>query len=148
LAHFIGPTRISSEQRGELVTMGRRALSAVPVQPAGFTMAPFTPPFLNALADALVGPLQLESRYVYAGRLYRPRLHKTADPKATEYFLKQKLIAPGAKVVRASGTVRREAGGKDSQFGIWVEEGNRRPIPLRIEYQPKSYLRLTFEAES
>jgi hypothetical protein len=54
----------------------------------------------------------------------------------------------GAKVVHVSGTVQREAGGKDTQFGIWVEEGNRRPIPLRIEYQAKSYLRLTFEAES
>jgi hypothetical protein len=51
-------------------------------------------------------------------------------------------------VVRASGKVQREAGGKETQFRIWVEEGNRRPIPLRIEYQAKSYLRLTFEAES
>ena len=50
-------------------------------------------------------------------------------------------------MVRASGTVQREAGGKDSRFGIWVEEGNRRPIPLRIDYQAKSYLRLAFEAE-
>ena len=25
-----------------------------------------------------------------------------------------------------SGTVQREAGGKDTQFGIWVEDGNPR----------------------
>jgi hypothetical protein len=148
LAHFMGPSRISVARRGELVTMGRRALSGVPVQPAGFTMAQSPPPFLNALADALLGRPQVESRYVYAGRLYRLQLQKTADPKATEYFQKRKLIAPGAKVVRASGTVRRDAGGIATQFGIWVEEGNPRPIPLRIEYQAKSYLRLTFEAES
>jgi hypothetical protein len=148
LAHFMAPSRISAERRAELVTMGHRALSAVPVQPAGFTMAPFPSPFLNALADALFGPPQLESRYVYAGRLYRLWLRKTPDPKATEYFQKRKLISPSAKVVRASGTVQRDGGGKDTHFGIWVEEGNRRPIPLRIEYQPKSYLRLTFEAES
>jgi hypothetical protein len=111
-------------------------------------MAALPPPFLSALADALCGPTQLESRYVYAVRLYRLWLHKAADPRATEYFQKRKLISPGAKVIRASGTVRREAGGKDTQFGIWVEEGNRRPIPLRIEYQAKSYLRLTFEAQS
>ncbi len=148
LAHFMGPSRISAERRGELVTMGLRALSGVPVQPAGFNLAPLPPPFLSALADALFGPTQLESHYVYAGRLYRLSLRKTADPKATEYFQKRKLISPGAKVIRASGTVRREAGGKDTPFGIWVEEGNRRPIPLRIEYQAKSYLRLTFEAQS
>jgi hypothetical protein len=148
LAHFMGPSRISAERRGELVTMGQRALSGVPVQPAGFNMARLPPPFLSALADALLGPPQLESRYVYAGRLYRLSLHKTADPKATEYFQKRKLISPNAKVIHATGTVRREVAGKDTQFGIWVEEGNPRPIPLRIEYQAKSYLRLTFEAQS
>ena len=147
LAHFMGPSRISADRRAELVTMGQRALSAVPVQPAGFTVAQSPPPFLNALADALCGPPQQETRYVYAGRMYRLWLHKTADPKATEYFQKRKLIPPGAKVVRASGKVQREAGGKETQFGIWVEDGTSRPIPLRIEYQAKSYLRLTFEAQ-
>jgi hypothetical protein len=148
LAHFMGPSRISAERRGELVTLGLRALSGVPVQPAGFSMAPSPPPFLNALADALCAPSQVASRYVYAGRVYRLWLHAAADPKTTEYFRARKLIAPGAKVVCTSGKVQREAGGKETQFRIWVEEGNRRPIPLRIEYQAKSYLRLTFEAES
>lgn len=64
LAHFMGPSSISAERRGELVMMGNRALSAVPVQPASFTVVPLPPPFLNALADALLGPSQLESRYV------------------------------------------------------------------------------------
>jgi hypothetical protein len=32
------------------------------------------------------------------------------------------------------------------QFRLWIEEGAPRPLPLRIEYQPKSFLRLTFEA--
>jgi hypothetical protein len=148
LAHFIGPARITAEHRAELVELGRRALSAVSVQPTGFVMAASSSPFLNALADALRGPTQVESRYVYAGRMYRLWLHKAADPKTTEDFRARKLIAPGAKVVRASGKVRREAGGKETQFRIWIEEGNPRPIPLRIEYQAKSYLRLTFEAEA
>jgi hypothetical protein len=148
LAHFTGPARITAERRAELVTMGRRALSAISVQPTTFAMAEPPPPFLNALAEALCGLPQVESRYVYAGRVYRLSLHKVADPKATDYFQERKLIAPGAKVVRASGKLQREAGGKDTQFRIWAEEGNQRPLPLRIEYQAKSYLRLTFEAES
>jgi hypothetical protein len=148
LAHFVGPARITAEHCAELVTMGQRALSAASVQPAGFTMAVSPPPFLNALADALCGPSQVQSRYVYADRMYRLWLHKIADPRATEDFRARKLIAPGANVVRASGKVQREAGGRETQFRIWVEEGNQRPIPLRIEYQAKSYLRLTFEAES
>jgi hypothetical protein len=148
LAHFIGPARITAERRTELVTLGRRALSAGSVHPAGFTMAQLPPPFLNALADALCGPSQVQSKYLYGGRLYRLWLHTVADQNTTEDFRARKLIASTAKVVRASGKVQREAGGKETQFRIWVEEGNRRPIPLRIEYQAKSYLRLTFEAES
>jgi hypothetical protein len=148
VAHFIGPARITAERRTELVTLGRRALSAVSAPPVGVTSAQSPPPFLNALADALNGPSQGQSRYVYGGRMYRLSLHKAPDPKATEDFRARKLIAPGAKVIRASGKVQNEAGGRETQFRIWVEEGNRRPIPLRIEYQAKSYLRLTFEAQS
>jgi hypothetical protein len=32
------------------------------------------------------------------------------------------------------------------EFRLWIEEGTARPLPLRIEYQPKPCLRLTFEA--
>jgi hypothetical protein len=42
--------------------------------------------------------------------------------------------------------LRRVDGGKPIEFRLWIEEGAAHPLPLRIEYQPKSYLRLTFEA--
>lgn len=148
LAQFLAPSRITAEHRAELATMGRRALAAVSVQSSGFGMAVSPPPFLNALAEALCGPPQVESRYVYAGRVFSLWLHKVADPKSTEYSQERKLVSPGAKVVRASGKLQCEAGGKETQFRLWVEESNGRPIPLRIEYQAKSYLQLTFEVES
>jgi hypothetical protein len=40
----------------------------------------------------------------------------------------------------------REKGDKPIEFRMWIEDGAARPLPLRIEYQPKAYLRLTFEA--
>ena len=58
------------------------------------------------------------------------------------------MIAPATDVVRVSGKVRRVAGGKETEFRLWIAAGADRPLPLRIEYQPKSYLRLTFEAQA
>ena len=50
-------------------------------------------------------------------------------------------------MVRVAGKVRREAGGKETEFRLWIEEGAAPPVPLRIDFQPKSYLRLVLEAE-
>jgi hypothetical protein len=46
-----------------------------------------------------------------------------------------------------AGSLRRLEDGKPIEFHLWIEEGAPRPLPLRIDYQPKSYLRLTFEAQ-
>ena len=48
--------------------------------------------------------------------------------------------------LRIAGSLWAAGGGRPIEFRLWVEEGAARPLPLRIEYQPKSYLRLTFEA--
>jgi hypothetical protein len=58
------------------------------------------------------------------------------------------LIAATVDAVRVSGRVRRQAGGKESRFNLWIADPAERPLPLRIEYQPKSYLRLAFEASA
>jgi len=49
-------------------------------------------------------------------------------------------------VARLAGKVRRESGGKETDFRLWIEEGAEQPLPLRIDFQPKSYLRLVMEA--
>ena len=55
-------------------------------------------------------------------------------------------MAGPAEVVRVTGRLRREAGGKETEFRLWIPSGAERPLPLRIEYQAKSYLRLVFES--
>ena len=144
-AHFMGPAKITADRRAELIEMARKALAAgehSEAQPQN------SPPFLNALADALNGPEQTESRYLYSGRAYRLWIRKTIDSKSTDYFQERRLIPSGVKVIRASGRLRRESGGKETDFRLWVADNDPRKLPLRIEYQPKSFLRLTFEAES
>ncbi len=147
-AQFTAPVRIYFEDRNRLIDQARRALAAAPTQTTASTgQSTAIPPFLQALADALMRPGNAETRYVYGGRLYRLKVERSADEKETERLRNLRLLTPTARAVRISGRLRRETGGKEWEFRLWIEEGSPRPLPLRIEYQPKSYLRLSFEAE-
>jgi hypothetical protein len=146
-AHFIAPARTSPSDREALIEHARQALRGAPKRREEVHTTESMPrPFLHALADLLSRPGSSETRYTYNGRMYSLRVERSPDPKAAAAFREQRLIAPKAAVTRISGALRREGGDKPIQFRLWIEEGTTRPLPLRIEYQPKPYLRLTFEA--
>ncbi len=146
-AHFKAPATMSAHY-DELVGMARQALSSAPASPPEFDPRVSSGrTFLQAIAGLLREPARDHTPYVYNGRLYRLWLRQSADPKATAYFRQKGLLAPDASALRAEGKLRREAGGKETNFQVWVAESSARPLPLRIEYQAKSYLRLMFEAE-
>jgi hypothetical protein len=146
-AHFTAPSSLSAVHRAHLEQMARQALAAVPRKSVGFaadTESP--PPFLQAMAELLRQPKGGEGRYIYNGRVYRLRLRRAADPKASEHFRARGLAS--GRVMAVTGALQRVSGGKSIDFRLWVEESAAHPVPLRIEYQPKSYLRLAFEAEA
>jgi hypothetical protein len=145
-AHFMAASALSAGHRTQLERMARQALAAAPRESVGLTPGGETPPFLQAMAQLLRQPNGGESQYIYNGRLYRLRLRRAADPKAGEYFRKRGLAS--GPVIAVDGKLQRASGGKPIDFRLWVDESAAHPIPLRIEYQPKSYLRLAFEAES
>jgi len=74
-------------------------------------------------------------------------VRKSSDTKAASYFRERGLLRPGAAVARVNGKVQRMTGGKETEFRVWIEDGAAQPLPLRIDFQPKGYLRLIFEAE-
>jgi hypothetical protein len=146
-ARFLAPVRTSPSERNELIGRARQALSGAPKRTMEWRSAQTAPPpFLHALAGLLKQRGSAETQYAYNGRLYRLRVERVPDPKAASSFRGARLIAGTAEVSRISGTLCRVEGGKPIEFRLWIEDGVARPIPLRIEYQPKSYLRLTFEA--
>jgi hypothetical protein len=102
--------------------------------------------FLQTLAEALARPRTAETRYIYCGRIYRMHLTCSPDAKSTETF-RSRGLDTGTEAIRIASRIRREAGGRETEFRIWIPSPPARPLPLRIEYQPKSYLRLVFEAE-
>jgi hypothetical protein len=149
VAHFSAPAEWSVRNREELMKQAERALAEVPQSPAHTGLQPSgLPTFLGALADLLRDHGRDETRYVYNGKLYHLRLTCSEDAKASKIFRDRSLITDGAEVVRATGELRQATGGKEHWFRVWFDASARMPIPLRIEYQAKSFLRLVFEAES
>jgi hypothetical protein len=145
---FTGPARLSPERRNELFAHAEQAVSAAPNKLPEFRATGALPPlFLHALADILRSPERDQAQYVYNGRLYHLWVRRSADARAATYFREHGILRAGARVVRVAGKVRREAGGKETEFRLWIEEGAAQPVPLRIDFQPKSYLRLVFEVE-
>jgi len=146
-AHFTASGNASVAQHEQLLSLARHALAAAPQKPADFDPGSGSHrTFLHALAYLLEDSSRDHTRYVYNAHLYSLSLRRSPDPKATAYFRGKRLIAQDATVLHAEGKLRREAGGKETNFRLWVEQGGR-PLPLRIEYQAKPYLRLTFEVD-
>jgi hypothetical protein len=147
-AHFTASSHVSPAQYEDLMRMAWQALSSeAPKPPELDPRSAGVRTFLHALAGLLEDESARETRYIYNGRSYRLSLRRSPDPKAAAYFSGKSLISPDAGVARCEGKLRREPGGKEQSFQVWIESPAARPLPLRIEYQPKSYLRLTFEAE-
>ncbi|MCX6628197.1 MAG: hypothetical protein NTW28_11285 [Candidatus Solibacter sp.] len=66
-----------------------------------------------------------------------------------EYSLELEAQQPGRKRDRLlpfRGKIRNLRTGKETLFRVWLEEGSDSIVPLRIEFQARSFLRLTFEA--
>ena len=148
IAHFTAPAGVSADRTSELMERARRALASAEKIAATPPACESSRSFLQALAGLLERPGQEENRYAYSGRIYQMRLSRSVDRKATEHFRQHALLSDSAQAVRISGRVRRLTGGKETDFTLWVSSAEERPLPLRIEYQPKSYLRLRFEAVS
>ncbi|HVN03464.1 MAG TPA: hypothetical protein VMT86_03540 [Bryobacteraceae bacterium] len=147
--HFTGPARFSPSRRAELVARAEKALSTAPHRPPDFHTTGAVPaPFLHALVDALRTPGKGQTEYVYSGRLYRLWIRQSPDSHAADYFRQRGILRAGVNMLRINGKVRREVGGKETDFRLWIEEGAAQPVPLRIDFQPKSYLRLIMEAEA
>lgn len=146
VAQFHAPAAAFVQNREDLIRSARKALRTAAKRPLEFDPRTLTAqPFLHSLCEALRGGAK-STTYIYGSRLYYLTLETTSDEQASAAFRQRNLLHPGGSVVRISGKLRPTAGGKASDFRIWVVAGASRPIPLRIDYRPKSYLRLTFEA--
>jgi len=121
----------------DLLTTARRHLTGAPKRVSGNPADALTPTFLYALVCAMESrETRLKRLFVYGDRRLWLETEKTDDPHTG------RDLAAGARVFKLSGTVRAHDGASLAAFRVWFETGNA--IPLRIDYQPRSFLRLSF----
>jgi hypothetical protein len=66
-----------------------------------------------------------------------------------EYLLEleaPRQSGPPEHLLTVRGGVRNQRTGNQTAFRLWIENSPDSFIPVRIEFQPRSFLRLTFEA--
>jgi hypothetical protein len=68
--------------------------------------------------------------YVHNGHSYRLECDKAAEPGGVQRF---------------TGRIHDETSKQKSSFRLWLEPGS--DLPARIEFQPRSYLRITLQKE-
>ncbi len=73
--------------------------------------------------------------------------HKEKDEGATTYFSEKKLVPRYASVMRIDAPLTEKRTGEKTPFRLWYQANAEQTPPLRFEYQAKSFLRLTFEAD-
>ncbi len=76
-------------------------------------------------------------RYVYNEQEYRLELNAPQPGKKE---------STDAGLVPVHGKIRNLRSGTQSTFTLWLDESSDSIVPMRIEYQPRSFLRLVFEA--
>lgn len=86
-----------------------------------------------------------ETPFLYGRNPRRLVWRRSPDPKASREFAARRLVEPGATVMRFDAETVDESKNSRSRFSLWHDPQTRPPLPLRIELQPRSFLRLRLE---
>jgi hypothetical protein len=136
LAHFDFPSAAPWSDRG-LIERAQSAFAASAVwRETSWPMSPDQPPptFLVQLERLLKQRAKSAGIYVYNEQEY---LLELAAPQQG---------GPPSHLLAVKGGIRNQRTGNRTAFRVWLENTPDSVVPVRIEFQPRSLLRLTFEA--
>ncbi len=128
---------IEEKARAAMAEGAGEAETGVPDRPATFLYL-----LRRALADS---ERRTTSRVIFNGRLFQMDTNKERDESATAHFAGLKKIGPSGYVMRLDAVLTEKSNGFRTPFKVWYEPDSANSLPLRFEYQAKSFLRLTFE---
>jgi hypothetical protein len=95
--------------------------------------------FLYALKRSLEPGGPRSTEYIWSQNRYALRIQREADANASHEF--------SVPVDRVRGELENLTQNlHPMRFQIWIDRESPIPMPLRIEFQPRSFLRLTLEA--
>ena len=84
-------------------------------------------------------------QYVHNAKLYRLECERSHDPHMGATLASRQLTDSAGRVVRMGGRIFDPSTKSSSAFRCWMEEGS--DLPLRIEFQPRPYVRISLEKE-
>ncbi|MEO8660649.1 MAG: hypothetical protein ABI693_19420 [Bryobacteraceae bacterium] len=147
-ARFLFPPSYNWSNNDSLIREVRTKFpkeSRVPVE-ARLTAAGVPWTFLYTVAQAAsTSSAKSEWSYVYNGKQYKLRTEKNSDLKAGKKLVEKGLATKSENVWRLSGVITGPDKGPETPFKVWMEQAPQSMLPLRIEFQARSFLRLVFE---
>ena len=132
VAHFTAPSALTAEQQPELMDRSRKALAAdakIAATRGGQE--------LSAGGGGTLGRCGTDANHlrVRGWRVFTIG-SRAADAKSTAYFANGGFIPAGGNVIRVAGKLRRQVGGKDIEFRLWVERGPGGPYGSGSSIRP------------
>lgn len=105
--------------------------------------------FLHTVLDsAWNGLARAKVEYCYNGKRYLLEAERQSDADMGRKLREQGVSVAAERVVRLQGKIiNLDEGGKTS-FRLWLEERPGRSLPLRFDYKPRGFLRVTFIADN
>jgi hypothetical protein len=102
--------------------------------------------FLYSVLSAARSPeRRYRAIYLHAGKRYQLDCDKASDPHTGAALAAKNVAGNAAAVVRLTGQIHDFETKHNSTFKLWMEEGT--DLPLRIEFSPRSYLRISLEVD-
>ena len=147
VAHLLFPPKYNWSDIGTLVGAARQHAHSADAAWRESNWPDGAQSFLYVLANAMrAGDGKSVSQYVYGEKRYQLTVEKSKDTVQGRYFQQAGLTKSADSIRLCKGEILNRSSGQKTPFQVWVEDGAADArMPLRIEFQPKSYLRLSFE---
>ena len=101
--------------------------------------------FLFAVLRATRTPGKSSFHYFHNAKPFRLECEKAADRHAAENFSAKRLTSSPQTVARLAGQIHDLTKGHTSTFKLWLDQSS--DLPIRIEFSPRSYLRIALELD-
>jgi hypothetical protein len=145
LVRFSFPPQTSWKDAPALLRRIREDCRRSPAEVREVPSGPAVHPFLHAVRESLAAAARkMQVEYVYNARRYRLRVEKDPDPGMGRRLAARRLCADPERLLRLNGEIRRDGSPDVTRFSFWAEP-ERSLLPVRIELQARSYLKLVFE---
>ncbi len=142
------PSRYTWRDIPELIGKAREAMAAPGAEPKEVRAdGQRLSTFLYAVRRALLDPRpRTATQIFFNSKRFELQTSKETDPSAGAHFADKKL-AIAESVIRLNALLIEQRTGEKTPFRLWYQEGSEKMPPLKFEYQARSFLRLSFEAD-